>query len=213
MSDAAPPSGTEIPLPEPDRTGSIPLETTLADRRSRREFGPGPVSLEAVGQLLWAAQGQTHPDGLRTAPSAGATFPVVLRVVVQAGGVPELDAGIYRYRPAPHSLLLESTAEIHTDLQRAAYGQEWVGESPVILAITGIVERTAREYGDRAGDLYVPVEAGHVGQNIYLQAEALDLATVSVGGFEDRAVATALDLDAARPYVMYPVGPRETSSP
>ncbi len=211
MTDTAPTPGTEVSLPAPDRIGSTPLETTLAERRSRREFGPGSVSLSAVAQLLWAAQGQTHPDGLRTAPSAGATYPLVVRVVVAADGVPKLEAGIYRYRPSAHTLVLESTDEIHPELQRAAYNQEWVGEAPLILAITGIEERTAREYGDRAGDLYVPVEAGHSGQNIHLQTEALDLATVSVGGFKDEAVATALELDSARPFLLYPVGPRVTA--
>jgi SagB-type dehydrogenase family enzyme len=208
MSESSPSPGTEISLPEPDRHGSTPLESTLEDRRSRREFAPGPISLAEVSQLLWATQGHTHPDGLRTAPSAGATYPLVIRLVVSEGGVPALEPGRYRYRPGDHALVFESSEGAQPDLQRASYDQEWVGEAPIVVAITGLVARTAREYGDRAGDLYVPVEAGHAGQNLHLQVEALGLATVSVGGFEDEPVATALELDQARPFVLYPVGQR-----
>lgn len=208
MNDSPTEPGTTVALPEPDRTGSTPVETTLAERRSRREFGSGPISLEELAQLLWAAQGQTHPDGLRTAPSAGATYPLVVRVAVGDGGVPELDSGVYRYEPAAHELTFESADVIQPALQRASYDQKWVGEAPVVLGIAGVVERTEREYGERAGELYVPMEAGHAGQNVHLQVEALGLSTVSVGGFKDEAVAAAFDLAAARPLVMYPVGQR-----
>lgn len=202
--------GEKRRLPDPDRSGSTALATTLETRRSRREFASGPISLSPVSQLLWAAQGRTHPDGLRTAPSAGATYPLVVRLSVAEGGVPDLDAGIYRYQPDSHTLVYEATESAHDDLQQAAYGQEWVGNAPIIVAITGIEERTAREYGPRAGELYVPMEAGHAGQNVHLQVEALGLATVTVGGFKDEAVAEALNLEAARPLVMYPVGQRQS---
>lgn len=208
MNATEPSPGTERALPDPDRTGSTPLETTLAERRSRREFAPGPVSLSDVSQLLWAAQGQTHPDGLRTAPSAGATYPLVVRVSVLEDGVPDLDEGVYRYRPETHTLWKETSHPVQAALQQAAYDQEWVGEAPVVITITGIEERTAREYGPRAGDLYVPMEAGHAGENLHLQVEALGLATVSVGGFKDEAVASALDLEGERPLILYPVGQR-----
>ncbi|MFB6085643.1 MAG: SagB/ThcOx family dehydrogenase [Halodesulfurarchaeum sp.] len=208
MADSMRTPGTEIALPEPDRTGSTPVETALAERRSRREFEPGPISLEELNQLVWAAQGQTHPDGLRTAPSAGATYPLVVRVAVGDGGVPELDPGVYRYEPGDHALAFESSEVIQPALRRAAYDQEWVEEAPIVLGIAGVEERTAREYGERAGDLYVPMEAGHAGENVHLQVEALGLSTVSVGGFDDEAVAEAFDLEEARPLVMYPIGRR-----
>ncbi len=210
MTDEGLEIGDEQPLPEPDRTGSTPLSTTMENRRSRREFDPGPVSLSAVSQVLWAAQGQTHPDGLRTAPSAGATYPLVVWLIVAEGGVPELTAGIYRYQPHAHQLVYEAREPVHGALQQASYDQEWVGDAPIIVAIAGIEARTAQEYGSRAGDLYVPMEAGHAGQNLHLQVEALDLATVSVGGFEDGAVADALSLTDARPLVLYPIGQRAT---
>jgi len=209
MTAADPTPGSVIQLPEPNRSGSETLETTLDSRRSRREFEPGPLTLSTVSQLLWAGQGTNHPEGFRTAPSAGATYPLVVRLVVAENGVRELAAGVYRYRPAGHELVYESTEPVQAELSAAAYDQEWVKSAPVDIVIAGIEERTAREYGSRAGDLYVPMEAGHAGQNVHLQAEALGLATVPVGGFRDEAVADVLDLTDARPLIMYPVGQRK----
>ncbi|MEF8772723.1 SagB/ThcOx family dehydrogenase [Halodesulfurarchaeum sp.] len=210
MNAIEPDPGSDRPLPDPDQAGSTPLETTLTHRRSRREFGQGPISLADVSQLLWAAQGETHPDGLRTAPSAGATYPLVVRLSVAENGVPDLEPGVYRYWPGAHTLRTETSLPAQAELQRAAYDQEWVGEAPIVVAISGVVERTAREYGPRAGDLYVPMEAGHAGENLHLQAEAVGLATVPVGGFKDEAVASALDLGPERPLIMYPVGQRSS---
>ena len=196
-----------ISLPEPDRTGTTPVETTLAERRSRREFAEGPVSLAAVGQLLWAAQGETDADGHRAAPSAGATYPMELRLLVAEDGVPDLDAGIYHYRPESHDLVKESDRQIQSTLRDAAGDQEWLEQAPIVIAVTGNAEPTEAEFGARA-ERYLPVEAGHVGQNVHLQVEALGLATVTVGGFDDDRATAALDLDEAEPLVFYPVGQR-----
>lgn len=208
MTESAHATGETISLPDPDRNGSTPLEATLDGRRSRREYEPGAIDRSTVSQLLWAAQGQTHPEGFRTAPSAGATYPLVVRLVVAEGGVPDLPAGRYRYRPAEHDLVFESSDPRQAALEAAAGGQSWLAEAPIDVVIAGREERTEREYGARAGELYVPMEAGHAGQNLHLQVEALGLATVTVGGFEDEAVADAMDLEDARPLAIYPVGRR-----
>jgi SagB-type dehydrogenase family enzyme len=196
-----------ISLPEPDRTGTTAVETALAERRSRREFAEGPISLSAVGQLLWAAQGETDADGHRAAPSAGATYPMALRLLVAEGGVPDLDPGIYRYRPATHDLVAESDRQIQSTLRDAAGDQEWLETAPIVVAITGVAEPTEAEFGARA-ERYLPIEAGHVGQNLHLQVEALGLATVTVGGFDDERATAALDLEDAEPFVFYPIGQR-----
>lgn len=201
------PSDTTISLPKPDRTGTTAVETALDERRSRREFDEGPVSLAAVSQLLWAAQGETDADGHRTAPSAAATYPMELRLLVAEDGVPDLEAGIYRYRPESHDLVWESDRLIQPTLRDAAGDQEWLERAPIVIAVTGIEERTAQEFGARA-ERYLRIEAGHIGQNIHLQVEALDLATVTVGGFDDDRARKALDLDVADPLVFYPVGQR-----
>lgn len=201
-------STERISLPDPRRSGTQSVEAALANRRSRRAFGSGPIALADVAQLLWAAQGETDAEGHRAAPSAGATYPMELVLVVAEGGVPELDAGVYRYRPAEHELTLEAERPPQDELRAACYDQEWVSEAPIDIVLAGVEDRTAKEYGERAGELYVPVEAGHVGENIHLQVESLGLATVSVGGFEDQRVAEIMNLDQARPLAIYPVGPR-----
>ncbi|MBM3957868.1 MAG: SagB/ThcOx family dehydrogenase, partial [Gemmatimonadetes bacterium] len=92
-----------IELPEPVLRGAVSLEQALAQRRSVREYTGEPVTLEEVSQLLWAAQGQTADWGARTAPSAGALYP--LETYLVAGNVSGLEQGLYRYRPGEHDLL------------------------------------------------------------------------------------------------------------
>lgn len=202
--------GEEIALPEPRTDGSVSVEAAIATRRSHRQFGDGSLSLETVAQLLWAAQGITDPDtGFRAAPSAGATFPMEVILTVREGGVDELAPGYYRYRPRAHALECRSTDETQSRLRDAALDQAWVESAPVTIVLAGVDERTERQYGDRGSTRYVPMEAGHVGENVYLQAEALDLGTVAVGAFDDAAVSELLGLDdGMRPLYIFPVGPQ-----
>ena len=203
-----PASDGRVALPEPDRNGTTSLETALRTRRSRREMVSDPIDLSTVSQLLWAAQGVTDEDGKRTAPSPIATFPLELFLTVDAGGVPDLDAGVYQYRPEEHALDRVASEPIQPDLEAAA-DQEHVGAAPIDLVITAIDERTAAETERPSAEEWVRMEAGHVGQNLSLQAEVLGLATVSVGGFDREAVAEALALDRARPLTIYPISQRK----
>ena len=193
-----------ISLPAARLDGEVSVEAALARRRSLREFAAGPLELAAVSQLLWAAQGITDPAGLRTAPSAGALYP--LEVYLVAGAVAELSPGIYRYEPRRHRLVLHAPGDARRALARAALGQDWLGEAPAILALAGVYQRTARKYGERAAR-YVPMEVGHAAQNVYLQAVTLGLGTTMVGAFRDGEVSRALALpEEAKPLSLLPVG-------
>jgi SagB-type dehydrogenase family enzyme len=199
-------SGNTIALPAPDRSGTRPLETLLQQRRSVRDYADKPLALADVGQLLWAAQGITHPHGLRTAPSAGALYPLELYVV--AGRIDGLSAGIHRYRPDAHRLQAMHDGDLRGRLARAALGQSWLADAPLTVVIAAIYERTARKYGERAGR-YVHIEAGHAAQNLFLQAGALELDTVVVGAFDDNAVAALLRLPGdMQPLLLMPVAAR-----
>ena len=90
-------------LPGPQLNGPLTLEGALLARRSVRDFSAQALRLDEVAQLLWAAQGITaaHPSSLRTAPSAGALYP--LEVILLAGDVDDLTPGVYRYRPHEHA--------------------------------------------------------------------------------------------------------------
>lgn len=191
-------------LPEPLRDGTISVERALARRRSIRSYSEEPLSLAALSQLLWAAQGITHPDGFRTAPSAGALYPLELHVVV--GAVTGLRPGAYRYDPGRHRLSLHAEGDLRDELAAAALEQDWVAEAPAVLVLSAVYARTARKYGARA-PRYVHMEVGHAAQNVYLQAVALDLATVMVGAFHDRRLQQLLRLASDQePLGLMPVG-------
>lgn len=192
-----------IPLPEPVTTGETSLETLLQHRRSVREYSDTALELPAIGQLLWAAQGITDPRGLRTAPSAGALYPLELYVV--AGNVEGLTPGVYHYHPDRHQLQQTLPGDQRRLLAGAAHGQSWVRTAAAVVVITALYDRTTGKYGDR-GVRYVHMEVGHAAQNLFLQAEALGLATVVVGAFEDDAVAALLGLPRdAQPLMLLPV--------
>jgi SagB-type dehydrogenase family enzyme len=189
----SPQQGASIALPEPKRTGEVSIETTLDQRRSVRSYDSAALSLEEIAQLAWAAQGVTEPqDGLRTAPSAGATFPLEIDLLV--AGSDDLEDGVYRYRPREHSLVQRIAGDRRRDLHAAALGQTAILEASVVMVMSGVVSRTARRYGPRA-ERYVHMEAGHAAQNVYLQANAMHIGTVVIGAFRDEAVASALRLN------------------
>ena len=193
-----------IRLPEPVIEGRMSLEAAIRERRSVREFSSRPLSLSDVAQLLWAAQGVTARDGARSAPSAGALYPLELYVVVRS--VESLPAGLYRYQPRGHRLRHVVDGELSGPLAAAALGQAWVGTAPAVLVITGVYERSAKKYGERA-QRYTRIEVGHAGQNVYLQAVALGLGTVIVGAFRDAEVKRALGLpENHAPLALMPVG-------
>lgn len=193
----------EIKLPEPRLTGEMSVEEIIVKRRSVRDYTDDPITLEQLSQLLWAAQGITmRSKGYRSAPSAGATYPFEVYVVV--GNVEGLEPGIYHYDPSTHSLSIIKAGDFRAELQSAALDQEWVGDAPVDIILVAFYERTANVYGER-GIRYVHMEAGHIGQNLYLQATALGLGTVAVGAFHDDRVAAILETEGA-PLYIFPVG-------
>lgn len=197
---------TLISLPPPALDGGQALERTLAGRRSVRMFSDARVTSEQLGQLLWSAQGITSPEGFRTAPSAGALYPLELFVVT--GEVAGLPAAVYRYHPDVHALETRSGGDRLAQLGKAAHGQKWVREAALVVVFAAVYQRTTRKYGKR-GIRYVHMEVGHAAQNLFLQAQSLGLGTVVVGAFDDQDVRAALELPAGmQPLSLMPVGHR-----
>lgn len=193
-----------ILLPKPIFKGVKSVEEALAERRSVREYTTEPISLAELAQLLWAAQGITGPENLRTAPSAGALYP--LEVYAAAGNVEGLASGIYKYRPSTHSLVRYILGDIRGQLTAAALHQTYVKEAPIVLIITAIYERTTGKYGSR-GIRYVDMEVGHAAENVHLQAVALGLAMVMIGAFDDLRIKQVLDLpEEEQPLYLLPIG-------
>ena len=193
-----------VPLPKPSVQGSVSIEQALTRRRSIRRFDPAPLSPRSLSQLVWAAQGVTDERGLRTAPSAGALYP--LEVYVVPGAVSGLAPGVYHYDPKRHRLARTAVGEFRDRLAAAAYGQDWIADAPAVLVLAADHDRTLRKYGSRASR-YVHMEVGHAAQNVYLQAEGLALGTCFVGAFSDEAIKELLGLPAdLAPLGLMPVG-------
>jgi len=201
-------SDNSITLPAPKYNSRFSVEEALLKRRSKREYKSDHLPLNELGQLLWAAQGITDPRGFRTAPSAGATYP--LEIYAAAAGIDGVAPGIYRYEPQANRLLKIADGDKRAELTAAAINQQSVAQAPLSIIITAIYERTTGYYGQR-GVRYVDMEAGHAAQNVYLQAAALGLGTVVIGAFDDSRVAGLLALsDNETPLYIMPVG-RPTS--
>ena len=197
-------SQKSIQLPEPNYNGNITLEQALRRRRSVRNYTGESLKLEELSQLLWAGQGLTGGGGTRTSPSAGGLFPVQMYAVVD--NVHNLGKGIYKYDGETHSIFPVGSGDKRSELAEAALRQECIMKCAVAIVITADISKTAWKYGERA-ERYVFMEAGHVSQNINLQATAIGLGTVAVGAFFDDSVKSVLKLSAnLRPLYIMPVG-------
>ena len=201
------PKTGEIKLPPPRYKGKLSVEEAIYRRRSIRRYKDVPLTLQEVSQLLWAGAGATI-DGVtgatRAYPSAGATYPLELYLV--AGKVEGLEAGLYHYDWRNHKLILLKRGDLRRELTGAALGQRMVRDAPISLVFTAVYTRTTRRYGERGKTRYVHMDMGHAGQNIHLQAEALDLGTVVIGAFRDEAVKSILGLKNQEPLYIMPVG-------
>lgn len=187
-----------IALPRPVDRG-MTLARALEARRSVRDFSPRPLSEIEMSQLLWAAQGITHGDGYRTAPSAGALYPLETYVATSAG--------FFHYVPRGHRLARLGDRDLRAAMQRAALGQPVIGSAPAVFVLAAIYRRTAAKYGPERGVRYAHIEAGHAAQNLLLEAAALGLGAAPVGAFDDAALARALGLPAEQaPLYLLPVG-------
>lgn len=194
-----------IQLPDPQLSGNAPLEEAILHRRSTRSYTADSLSLQEIGQLLWAAQGITDAHrGLRAAPSAGALYP--LEVYVVSTKVNELPVGLYHYNPKDHALGIISRENLNPALAKSALSQPTILQAPVVFIITGVYDRTTAKYGER-GIRYVHLEAGHAAENICLEATGLKLGIVTAGAFRDNEVSETLNLPKDEtPLYLLPVG-------
>jgi len=199
--------GEKIMLPSPSKKGKVSVEEAIENRRTVRSFKPDSIAVSDLSQLLWAAQGITDTSrGLRSAPSGGALYPLDVYAVIGKNGVKGMAEGVYRYHPESHSIEKLAERDRRDELTRAALGQNWMAQAPVIFVITAEYKRINKKYGNR-GIRYARIEVGHVGQNIFLQAESLGLGAGIVGAFNDQEVANVIDaLTDHEPLSIMPVG-------
>ena len=181
--------------------GSLSLEETIDRRRTQRRYSDLPLSLAELSRLLHSAYGVTRPrQGLRATPSAGSLYPLELYVVVNH--VQGLAAGIYHYVPDHHAIEVVRSGDFQDALASRALGQEVIAHAAAILAVAAVMERTSKRYKSRA-ERYVYFEAGHLAQNVCLQATALGLGCCPTGAFLDDEVNDLLGLDGERESAIY----------
>ena len=190
---------TKIALPEPKTTGRMTLEEAIYKRRSIRSFASKELSLEQISQLLWAAQGITDTGmGFRTAPSAGALYPLELYIVKKDG--------FFHYHPMGHILEKAGDRDVRNEIVRTALGQSFIGQAPVSVIISVVKSRVTDKYSSR-GNRYVDIEVGHAAENLQLQAVTLGLGSVAIGAFTDSEVKSILGLpEDTEPRYIIPVG-------
>lgn len=196
-----------IKLPKPKYQG-MSLEEALIKRRSVRTYTEKPVTIGQLSQLLFAAQGITgrvYGKPLRAAPSAGALYPFEIYLIVN--NVEDIPPGIYHYAIKEHALEEIKQGDFRIQIIDAGWEQNMLGTSGVTFALSAVFDRIRSKYGER-GMRYIYMEAGHISQNIYLQATSLGLGSVAVGAFSDKDVNKLMGLDGKKEAIVYlhPVG-------
>lgn len=194
----------KVKLPEPEAAYRSHIEELIAKRRSVRRYKDRELSESVISRLLWAAQGISSNDGLRTAPSAGALYPLEIHVVT--GEDRKLEPGVYRYIPEGHTLVREIDGDMREKLSKAALLQPMIRNAPVSFVISAVYPRITGKYGSR-GIRYAHMEAGHAAQNVCILGVELGIGTCTVGAFEDEEVRKVLKLPANEdPLYILPLG-------
>ena len=190
-------SDAMIKLPEPEFTNKS-IEQCIQQRRSIRSFQDKTLSLQEISNVLWAAQGITDNErGYRAAPSAGATYPLILYYATKNG--------LFKYIPKSHGIKQTMEKDLRKDIAKAALNQMFITDAGMVIVITAIFENTTWRYKER-GVRYVHIEVGHCAQNIHLEAVALGLGSVPIGAYHDDELKELLELDQEEPLYIIPVG-------
>jgi SagB-type dehydrogenase family enzyme len=193
-----------IKLPKPQYNSNVSIEEALLKRRSIRSYKSEPLAISEISQLLWSAQGVSNKKGFRTAPSAGALYP--LEVYIAAGNVTDLGAGIYKYYPHRHEIMNTVKGDKRSELCRAGLGQGSIRNAPAVMVFCAVFERVTGRYGER-GIQYVHMEVGHAIENVCLQAISLGLGSVIIGAFNDYDVKEVMNFELnEQPLLILPVG-------
>ncbi|HAK60219.1 MAG TPA: nitroreductase [Nitrospiraceae bacterium] len=199
-----PSSLARIALPEPDLSSAPSLWNVFANRRSRRSYDAKKLlPISTLSTLLWAAQGISAQQGeflFRTAPSAGALYPIETYLSVRS--VDDLEPGIYHFRPQAFDLELLNKGDYSTELAGAALGQAMVAKAQVTFIWSAMVERSKWKYRQRAYR-YIYLDAGHIAENLYLAAEALGLGVCAIGALFDDQANRLIGIDGGEETAIY----------
>lgn len=197
------PGSKRLKLLDPETSGGMPLWDVLNIRRSERSYGSGPISAEELSQLLWAAQGITEKFGgylLRTAPSAGALYPIETYISVRE--VTDIPQAIYHLDVREWEIEEVKAGDFSGELSASALGQKMVGRAGVVFIWTAIFLRSSIKYKER-GYRYVFLDCGHIAQNILLAVTALGLGACPIGALYDEEVNDIIGIDGTEESILY----------
>ena len=192
-------------LPGPPAEGGKSLWRSLGERKSLRNFSGAGISSQELGRLAWAASGANRVTVrgdfyFRTAPSAGGLYPI--ETYIQINRVEGLQPGIYHYSVPKHGLYLLREGDFRTAMSEAALAQRMVGHADIVFLWTAVTGRNFWKYGQR-GIRYIYTDVGHIGQNVYLAAAALELGCCAIGAFYDDEVNNLLGVDGEEETIVY----------
>lgn len=192
----------KIKLPEPKSSG-MTLEEAIRRRRSVREYSDDLMSMNELSSILFSAGGITGEEmgyKLRAYPSAGALYPI--DIFLSAQRIEGLNKGLYLYSNEDHSLVLLKEGDFSDALYKASLEQDQVKHANLVIILVAFPGRMRWKYRDRT-ERYIFLEAGHISQNIYLQATSLGLGSVAIGAFHDELISRILELDPRRQFPAY----------
>jgi SagB-type dehydrogenase family enzyme len=195
----------DLPRPRDIKVSDISLWEAMENRRSIRKYPAEPLTLEELSYLLWCTQGvkevTARPATLRTVPSAGARHAFETYLLVNH--VEDLQRGLYRFLAIEHKLVgMDAESDIADKITEACPGQKFVKTSAVTFIWTAVAYRMKWRHGER-GYRFLHLDAGHVCQNLYLSAEAIDCGVCAVGVFSDDDMNRLLDVDGEDQFVIY----------
>jgi SagB-type dehydrogenase family enzyme len=182
---------------------AMPLQQALKGRRSIRNFQQEPITRDQLSYLLWASTGIQRVEAgyeFRTAPSAGALYPIETYLLVN--NISGLEMGLYHYSIRTHQLEQLEQADLRRQIAAAALGQRMCSAAAVVFVWSAIFQRCKYKYGQRAYR-YVYLDAGHIAQNLALAAVSLNLGSCQIGAFYDDPVNELLDLNGTDESAMY----------
>jgi len=197
------PNSKKIKLNKPNISTKIVLEEILMKRKSIRDFSKKPISIQDLSYLLWASTGIQRKEygyEFRTAPSAGALYPIETYLVIN--NVENVPQGVYHYLIKEHALEELRLGDFRVNIAKAALDQYMCSTAAVVFIWTAIFNRSKCKYGERAYR-YIYLDAGHIAQNLALASTSLDLGCCPIAALYDDEVNRIISVDGVKESVIY----------
>jgi SagB-type dehydrogenase family enzyme len=197
------PDARRLDLPKFGKMETLSVMEAVAARKSVRLYSGEPMTAETLSFLLWASGGAGRIERghvFRTAPSAGALYPVETYLVIQS--VSGIDPGVYHYSVREHALEEIRLGQYGHDITQAALGQKMCLNAAAVFIWTAIFYRSKWKYKERAYR-YIYLDAGHIAENLALAAVSVGLGTCQIGALFDSEVNDIVGVDGKEESVVY----------